>query len=194
MITGNITGAGSDTALIDLVTPASPRNSSLGAVVNDALANSASLMQVVVLLAAGTASFGSSCNLSGGTFTGGAAFNPTGAVRSLDDWRSSIVPASLTGFTAGSLTPSTAGSVALGGVLAEVLDPAESRFSLGAFVDAIDRVFQAMPSPPTEIAIIVDQANQTVTVNEYSVAPTVANDTATFTRTPAAAAVSQWGE
>jgi len=196
MITGNIAGTGSDTALIANIAPESPRNSSLGSVVNDVLAASPDLASLVVLLAAATVSVGAS-GIDGATTPDVCVFNPEGAVRQLENWRASFVASlGMTGFTVGSLVDTVPGSSKLGEMLQIALDPSEQRFSLGSFVDAIDRAYQGLASPPAEIAIVVNQETEQVVLHLCSVAPTgfVGDVVATFTRTAATSPTAQWGE
>lgn len=196
MISGNIAGTGSDTALIAAIAPASPRTSSLGSVVNDVLAQMPSLATLVVLLAAGTVSVGGE-NFSGGSSIATGTFEPTGVVKSLDEWRSSFLSVSgLDDVVMGTLTPTDTDDVKLAELFAEALDPAEVRLSIGGFVDALDRAFQTQTAGPAEVIIVINQNDQKLTISSSATAPSgvTGSVVATFTRTAATSPTAQWGE
>lgn len=186
MKSGIISASGSDTALTDAICPASQRQSSLGSVCADILANKSGATRLIVFLAAGIVYAGPSAALSGGTQTASADFTPVAlppALKVLSELRSSLSPSGLTGFTAGSLTDTVAGSVALGSMLKTVLDPQEIDMTFARLVDAMDDAYQALESPPTEVVLLIQQDTEALSVAQYSVAPTVGSATATFTRT-----------
>jgi hypothetical protein len=192
MISRQISGSGSDTALIALVAPASPRISSLGAVVNDILANSPDGAFLFVDLKAATVQIGAGIT---GTPDSSMVINPVGVVRALTGWRSGTAASGLGGFVMGTVTPTTPGSTDLGAILAEALDPnADPSFSLGAVVDAIDRAFQASETA-SQIVIAINQAGEDVDVYEHtSNGLSMTTPTATFTATAPVPAAAQWGE
>jgi len=196
MISRQITGSGSDTALVNLVTPPQPLIASLGAVAADVLAKSPSAVSLAVSLAL-AAVFVGATGAADGTVASSITFHPTGPTRALAGWRAALPGFTGGDFAVGALTASTPGSLPMGQILKDVFDPElDPTFSIGGLIDRIDRAYQALGTQPADVLIIIDQNNEQVTVQTFSVAPTMVAGTitATFEAATPVPAGAQWGE
>jgi hypothetical protein len=163
--------------------------------VADILSAKADLAELYVDLAAGVVVVGGTPS---GTFESRLAFAPVGITRTLSDWAPTL-EAGMTAFALPSLSGGNPGSNSVEALLGAAVISAIGvtdyySASIGSFVDAIDRAFQASANT-NQVVIAISQATETVKVMQNSGAViTFSGDTARFTATAPAPADRAWGE